>query len=133
MAFSLSKDAQDPNYNRFCSLASPKLTIDLSTVPETPKGSQDFGGSEVEIEHEGFPNKGKKKKSKNGEKPVLPKPPIITRSQADVGKISTPRGRCSDQKTIEDETQQNIANGTQLTIHQVLSPKNGVSGHSAGY
>jgi hypothetical protein len=70
LAFPLSNGAQDPNYNQLCALASPELTIDLSTVLETPRGSQDIGGSEVEIEHEGFPNKRKKKKSKNGEKPV---------------------------------------------------------------
>jgi hypothetical protein len=58
---------------------------------------------------------------------------MITRSQADVGKISAPRGRHFEQKTREDETQQNIVDGKQLTIHQLLSHKNGVSGRSTGY
>jgi hypothetical protein len=133
LAFPPSNEAQDPNYNQFCSLASPELTIDLSTIPETPRGSLDFGGSEAETEQEGFSNIGKKKKSKNGEKPVLPKPSMTTRRHADVGKITAHRGRRSEQKTREDETQQNLADGTQLTIHDVLSPKSSVSGRSAGY
>jgi hypothetical protein len=128
-----SNDDLDPNFNPSCSLASPELTIDLTTVPETPRGSQENGFSEVDTEQDGFITIGKKKKTRFGEKSVLHKSSMITRSRADVGKIPAPRGRRSGLKVREDETQQNIADGTQLTIRDVLSPKSDVFGRSAAY
>jgi hypothetical protein len=128
-----SNDVLDPIYIQPSSQASPELTVDLPTIPETPRGSPEFGFSVADTDQDGFITIGKKKKSRFGEKSVLHKSSMITRSHADVGKIPAPRGRRSGLKVREDETQQNIADGTQLTIRDVLSPKSDVSGRSAAY